>query len=416
MNRIDTDTKAVDLFGAGKHGFKDGDLPNGVIPTDFDAKWCNAVQEELMNVIEGAGIVPSHAVFTQVRQAIKRITGGNVTTVNAANSPFVLTPDHAGLVIMDATAGNISATLPLANVLAATRFFFVRPDTTASTASVSRAGADTIDGATSFSLAPGYDYRQTFATGGALWLTLATKPTDQSPVGMCASFAFNEALPAGWVKRNGAAYSRITYPVLYARLVKTSTATITIAAPGVVTWNGHGRSVHDPIKWQTTGALPTGLVVGTTYYVATTGLTTNTFQLAATPGGVAINTTGAQAGVHTAIHAPFGDGDGVTTFNVPDDRGEFERNWDDGRGVNANRPFGSAELDAMQGHRHFAGYNTAKGYTGGPTVGDYLAVDPVTSSPAVLQAITDGVNGTPRVAAETRPRSGGVKLAAIKAF
>jgi hypothetical protein len=40
---------------------------------------------------------------------------------------------------------------------------------------------------------------------------------------------------------------------------KSATATITIAAPGVVTWTDHGLSVNDTIRFTTTGALPTGL-------------------------------------------------------------------------------------------------------------------------------------------------------------
>jgi hypothetical protein len=77
-----------------------------------------------------------------------------------------------------------------------------------------------------------------------------------------------------------------------------STVTITIASPGVVTWTAHGHSANEPIIITTSGALPTGLTAGTTYYVINP--TTNTFQLSATSGGAAINTTGAQNGTHTA--------------------------------------------------------------------------------------------------------------------
>jgi len=48
----------------------------------------------------------------------------------------------------------------------------------------------------------------------------------------------------------------------------------------------------------TTGALPTGFVAGTTYYVVNTS--GYTFQLAATSGGTAIVPTGTQSGIHTA--------------------------------------------------------------------------------------------------------------------
>ena len=47
----------------------------------------------------------------------------------------------------------------------------------------------------------------------------------------------------------------------------------------------------------TTGALPTGLLVGTIYYVVNT--VTTQFNLSATPGGAAINTSGTQTGVHS---------------------------------------------------------------------------------------------------------------------
>lgn len=74
--------------------------------------------------------------------------------------------------------------------------------------------------------------------------------------------------------------------------------TITIASPGVVTLTAHGYSNNQPVVFATTGALPTGITAGTTYY--TSSVTTNTFQISATPGGSAINTSGSQSGSHTA--------------------------------------------------------------------------------------------------------------------
>ncbi len=54
------------------------------------------------------------------------------------------------------------------------------------------------------------------------------------------------------------------------------------------------------------------------------------------------------ADLFAAIGTTFGSGNGSTTFNVPDLRGEFVRGWDDGRGVDSGRAFGSAQLDQMQ--------------------------------------------------------------------
>lgn len=89
-------------------------------------------------------------------------------------------------------------------------------------------------------------------------------------------------------------------------LVKISTAsgtllatpTITIAAPAVVTSATHGLIAGDMVKFGTSGALPTGIVAGTTYFVVAT-VTTNTFSISATSGGTAITTTGSQSGTHT---------------------------------------------------------------------------------------------------------------------
>lgn len=75
--------------------------------------------------------------------------------------------------------------------------------------------------------------------------------------------------------------------------------TMTIATPGVATFNNHGLAAGQPIVWTTTGAVPTGVTAGTTYYVIATGLTANTFQFSATLGGAAVNTSGTQSGVHT---------------------------------------------------------------------------------------------------------------------
>jgi hypothetical protein len=74
--------------------------------------------------------------------------------------------------------------------------------------------------------------------------------------------------------------------------------TVTIASPAVVT-TSLTLANGTPIILTSTGypsSLPTGLVAGTTYYVKNVSGTT--FNLAATPTGVAIDTTGTQSGLH----------------------------------------------------------------------------------------------------------------------
>ena len=77
-----------------------------------------------------------------------------------------------------------------------------------------------------------------------------------------------------------------------------SIVTITIASPAVVTSTLTLENGATVILTNSgyPSALPTGLVVGTTYYVK--NVSGNTFNLAATPTGVVINTSGTQSGTH----------------------------------------------------------------------------------------------------------------------
>lgn len=104
-----------------------------------------------------------------------------------------------------------------------------------------------------------------------------------------------------------------------------TTVTITIASPGVVTYlSPHGRIVGDPVVFATTGALPTGIVAGTVYYIIAAGFGASSHQISATQGGAAINTSGTQSGVHTA-GLPHGEAvttahlgsSGIVTPNLP---------------------------------------------------------------------------------------------------
>lgn len=138
------------------------------------------------------------------------------------------------------------------------------------------------------------------------------------PPGVIVPYSVRVA-PTGYLLCDGSQVSRATYAALFAVLHQSTTITVTIATPGVVSWTAHGLENGDPVVFTTTGALPTGLTASTTYYVVSKA--TDTFQIAATIGGSAINTTGSQSGVHTGIHAPYGRGDASTTFHLPDLRG-----------------------------------------------------------------------------------------------
>lgn len=64
--------------------------------------------------------------------------------------------------------------------------------------------------------------------------------------------------------------------------------------------------------------------------------------------GAAISRT-TYAALFAVIGETFGAGDGSTTFNLPDLRGEFVRGWDNGRGIDAARDFGSVQAGTQIG-------------------------------------------------------------------
>lgn len=117
--------------------------------------------------------------------------------------------------------------------------------------------------------------------------------------------------------------------------------TLTIASPAVATLTDHGLSVDDrivfqvpksmtactiseanpgvitmtndfvagrPVLFRSTGFLPIGIVPGTTYYVLSSGLSTSSFQIGATPGGAALNTT--------QVSATFTNGSSTITIGT----------------------------------------------------------------------------------------------------
>lgn len=58
------------------------------------------------------------------------------------------------------------------------------------------------------------------------------------------------------------------------------------------------------------------------------------------------------ANLFAAIGTTFGTGNGSTTFNVPDLRGEFLRGLDDGRGIDTGRAIGTSQSDQNKQHNH----------------------------------------------------------------
>lgn len=100
------------------------------------------------------------------------------------------------------------------------------------------------------------------------------------------------------------------------------------------------------------------------------------------------------ASLFSAIGTTFGVGDGSTTFNVPDNRGEFIRCYDDGRGVDSGRIFGSYQADDFKAHTHTITSTTDDG-GGGTTYAE--------GSSSMINGATKTSGSTG--GSETRPRN-----------
>ena len=106
--------------------------------------------------------------------------------------------------------------------------------------------------------------------------------------------------------------------------------------------------------------------------------------------GSAISRT-SYAALFSRLGTTYGTGDGSTTFNLPDLRGEFIRGFDDGRGIDSGRVFGSWQNDLFKAHTH--SYTTPASY-------DDVVGGTGTSARIATTANTSSTGG-----AETRPRN-----------
>lgn len=118
------------------------------------------------------------------------------------------------------------------------------------------------------------------------------------------------------------------------------------------------------------------------------------------------------ADLFAAIGTVWGAGDEISTFNLPDLRGEFVRGFDAGRGVDVDRLFGSSQADEFKSHNHPGEFHN------GTSTHDYCAGG---NMPSMLkkhnggqQTIAQG-NVAAEGGSETRPRNIAMTYA-IKAF
>ncbi|WP_415772830.1 phage tail protein [Neisseria sp. CP9] len=167
---------------------------------------------------------------------------------------------------------------------------------------------------------------------------------------------------------------------------------------------GLGGTAHQiAIGWDTPGLVAkvdtqtfnVGVPTGAIAYFAHTTIPFGWLKA----NGAAVSRT-VYANLFALIGTTYGAGDGRTTFNLPDLRGEFIRSWDDGRTVDNGRVIGSWQADEFRSHSHGIGVKSMSDTDRGSNTST-VSIDTVGQ--------TDPAGGI-----ETRPRNIAL-LACIKA-
>ena len=145
------------------------------------------------------------------------------------------------------------------------------------------------------------------------------------------------------------------------------TLTLPVATGTLLTSTGDGSGLTALTSANLTGALPAidgSALTGITGSGSTpTGAVIYHAANSAPTGFIKANGAAISRSTYSALFAvigtTFGAGNGSSTFLVPDLRGEFLRGWDDSRGIDSGRAFGSAQADALKTHSHSFGTGTS---------------------------------------------------------
>jgi microcystin-dependent protein len=129
--------------------------------------------------------------------------------------------------------------------------------------------------------------------------------------------------------------------------------------------NGLVELEYDGTAWRIISMLPMAFIIGALGNAAAPPGKVDFFAMASAPtgwlqaNGAAVSRS-TYANLFAAIGTIYGAGDGLTTFTLPDLRGEFIRGWDNGSGVDPARVFGSTQADAFASHTHSVSTNAPR--------------------------------------------------------
>ncbi|SDB36300.1 hypothetical protein SAMN03159382_02882 [Pseudomonas sp. NFACC23-1] len=282
--------------------------PGSLIP----AVWGNSVTQEILGVISSAGMTPSEVDNGQLIKALQTILGRSSpmrSVVTRLTASKALVADELGLVLIDASAGTSTVTLPAANAALGVRDVIVRRvDNSGNRLTVRAAGTDRIRFHTHLA-ASGYPFLVLMGSGdwwhlrsdeAGVWWPIGR--LDATALGRVSFESTRQVIPGGYAVLNGNLLVRSDWPWL---------------------WD-HA---------QLSGAL------------------------------VSESSRAGNEGAWTS-------GDGATTFRIPDIRGEFLRVLDEARGVDIDRSAGSRQMYALESHNHYLPTSSGSANRPGPAIAD----------------------------------------------
>lgn len=324
-----------------------------------------------------------------------RLSDGDVSGIS-----LILQNLGAGKLIAVNSAGTGIESIAAADVDLATVSAFIQTlldDADAATARTTL-GAASI-GANTFTGLQQLDYSSDIASGATTDLGSATgnTVTVTHSTGTTAITSLGGAsLPAGTEIETIFSISGGTLTITHhpTNLYLAGGANITLTNGDVIRW----RKMHDSnAEWKMVGGVKadgtawSNIPAGTVIWFAANSPPSGFLKA----NGAAVSRT-TYAALFAVIGTTFGAGDGSTTFNLPDLRGEFIRGWDDSRGVDSARVFGSAQADELESHSHNLTY-PSRGHS--PSGGGTYGVTINTNNEGNYNTISS-TGG-----AETRPRN-----------
>ena len=284
-----------------------------------------------------------NAVF----DAIKTLnSGGSDPSNTAAFMPYVDTADNNNLKIRNSANNG---------------FTTIGPVNSANLGLLPRSGGTMTgqllgdDGSSSGS--PAYAFDNDTDTGmfrsGANTIGFSTAGTTRVSISN-AGLDMTNALPIRFQDSSGAPFVGLKAP-------SSVSSNVTFTLPGADGTNGQMLQTNGSgvLSFTTVAGVPTGAV----FCMAVASVPSGYLEC----NGAAVSRT-TYAALFAVIGEQYGAGNGSSTFNLPDLRGEFIRGFDNGRGVDSGRSIATSQTADNQSHNHsinISGTANTKSLTGG---------------------------------------------------